>query len=340
MPRRILGQPSPRIRSLRDACRVQRRHIDQWVETGSGRGFELVGSPADLAGRNAVRKKLLDPDGGESTELPVVAASDGVRAIGAGQQCASAALDIRGFGVRPDGLCDICRVKARESATDRVHRILRDAILGGELESGSQHSIYQLAERLEVSRTPVRDAALRLADAGLLTIERNRGIRIRGITVDGIRDIIESRILLEVPAAAAAARSAGPALDAELDRLLALLVESADAGKAREFAAYDREIHRTLLMAAGNVRVVSIVESLRDSTQVLGVSTVGRSRSMHEVRNEHVPIVEAVRRRDASAAADGMRSHLVATGVLLMQQIAQVTGENAPAPWVPRLLPE
>ncbi|MGB3374994.1 MAG: GntR family transcriptional regulator [Microbacterium sp.] len=226
---------------------------------------------------------------------------------------------------------------ARESATDRVHRTLRDAILGGELKSGSQHSIYQLAERLDVSRTPVRDAVLRLADAGLLTIERNRGIRIRGISVDGIRDIFESRILLEVPAVAAAARSAGPELDAELDRLLRLLVDSADAGDAAAFGAHDREIHRALLAAAGNERVVSIVESLRDSTQVFGASTVGRSRSMHEVRNEHVPIVEAVRCRDAAAAAAGMRSHLIATGVLLMQQVAQSTGENAPATWTPRV---
>lgn len=228
-------------------------------------------------------------------------------------------------------------VNARESATDRVHRTLRDAILNGELESGSQHSIYQLAERLQVSRTPVRDAVLRLADVGLLTIERNRGIRIRGTTIEGVRDIIESRILLEVPAAAAAARDAGPELDAELNRLLALLVDSADVGDSGSFGAHDREIHRTLLRAAGNGRVVSIVESLRDSTQILGASTVGRSRSMHEVRSEHVPIVDAVKRRDPEAAAAHMRSHLIATGTLLMRQVAQNTGASAPSTWTPRL---
>lgn len=227
----------------------------------------------------------------------------------------------------------------RESATNRVHRILREAILNGELVSGSQYSIYQMAERLGVSRTPVRDAALRLADAGLLSIERNRGIRISGITVGGIRDIIESRILLEVPAAAAAARVAGPELDAELDRLLALLVKAADARDAAAFGAHDRDIHRALLRAAGNERIVSIVESLRDSTQILGASTVGRSRSMHEVRDEHVPIVEAVKQRDSAAAAGWMRSHLVATGTLLMHQVAQTTGESVPQTWVPRLPP-
>ncbi len=227
----------------------------------------------------------------------------------------------------------------RESATDRVHRILREAILSGELVSGSQHSIYQMAERLGVSRTPVRDAALRLADTGLLSIEKNRGIRISGITVAGIRDIIESRMLLEVPAAAAAARLAGPELDAELDCLLAHLVSAAEARDPAAFGANDRDIHRSLLRAAGNERVVSIVESLRDSTQILGASTVGRSRSMHEVRDEHVPIVEAVKQRDSTAAAEWMRSHLVSTGTLLMQQVAQTTGESVPQTWVPRLLP-
>lgn len=76
----------------------------------------------------------------------------------------------------------------RISTTDRVHALLRDEIVTGALVSGSLHSIYGIADRLGVSRTPVRDAVLRLADAGMVSIERNRGVRIRGLGVQEIRD--------------------------------------------------------------------------------------------------------------------------------------------------------
>ena len=76
---------------------------------------------------------------------------------------------------------------ARITTTDRVFASLRESILSGEFPAGSLHSIYRLADLLEVSRTPVREAVLRLADVGLVTIERNRGVRIRGVSVADIR---------------------------------------------------------------------------------------------------------------------------------------------------------
>ncbi|MFI5426488.1 GntR family transcriptional regulator [Aeromicrobium sp. UC242_57] len=97
---------------------------------------------------------------------------------------------------------------ARISTTDRVFSSLRESIVSGEFPAGSLHSIYRLADLLEVSRTPVRDAVLRLADLGLVTIERNRGVRIRGVSVADVRAAFELRLMLEVPAAALAARHA------------------------------------------------------------------------------------------------------------------------------------
>lgn len=219
------------------------------------------------------------------------------------------------------------------STTDRIHALLREEIITGALTGGSLHSIYGLAERLGVSRTPVRDAVLRLADAGMVTIERNRGVRIRRVNVHDVQEVFEARLLVEVPAAAHAARHGSDELLQELgDRVHALAgaVEEHDEG---EFTRLDRQLHLAIMLSTGNGRLAEMVESLRDATQAQGISTIDRSRSIRDVQVEHVPIVDAIRARDAGAAAALMRDHLTATGLLLMGQVAAATGEPVPAQW-------
>ncbi|MHA6670164.1 GntR family transcriptional regulator [Homoserinimonas sp. A447] len=228
---------------------------------------------------------------------------------------------------------------ARVSTTDRVHALLREEIVSGALAGGSLHSIYGLAERLEVSRTPVRDAVLRLADAGMVTIERNRGVRIRGVSVQDIQKVFEARLLLEVPAAAHAARHGSDELLQELgDRARGLTgaVEQHDVG---EFTRLDRELHRAVILSTGNERLAGMVESLRDVTQAHGVSTIDRSRSIRDVLVEHVPIIDAIRARDPDAAAALMRDHLTTTALLLMRQVAAAAGEATPQHWGSTLAP-
>ncbi|MEO6200355.1 MAG: GntR family transcriptional regulator [Cryobacterium sp.] len=221
----------------------------------------------------------------------------------------------------------------RISTTDRVHAALREEIITGALVSGSLHSIYEIADRLEVSRTPVRDAVLRLADAGMVSIERNRGVRIRGLGVADIREVFEARLLLEVPGAAHAAAHGSEELLNELDERITGLTEAATGHDAAEFIRRDRELHRAIVLSMGNRRLADMVETLRDATQAHGVSTIDRSRSIRDVQVEHVPIVDAIRARDPSAAARLMREHLTTTALLLMRQVAATTGEPVPSDW-------
>jgi DNA-binding GntR family transcriptional regulator len=228
---------------------------------------------------------------------------------------------------------------ARVSTTDRVHAQLREEILNGGLAGGSLHSIYEMAERLGVSRTPVRDAVLRLADAGMVSIERNRGVRIRGLSVHDIREVFEARLLLEVPAAAHAAKLGSEQLIQQLDELVHGLTGAVEEHDTVEFTRLDRQLHRAIMLSTGNERLADLVESLRDTTQAHGASTINRSRSIREVQVEHLPIVDAIRRRDADAAADLMRDHLTATALLLMRQVAGASGEPLPAQWPSELVP-
>ncbi|MET0820501.1 MAG: GntR family transcriptional regulator [Aeromicrobium sp.] len=219
----------------------------------------------------------------------------------------------------------------RTTTTDRVFGSLRESIVTGEFPAGSLHSIYRLADLLEVSRTPVREAVLRLADIGLVSIERNRGVRIRGVTAADVREVFELRLLLEVPAAAHAAAHADAAAVAvivdELDRMRA----HADADDETRFTEHDRALHQAVAGVMGNPRLQAEIATLRDSIQSRGASTIRRSRGMVELAREHAPIVEAIATRDPQAAAAHMEAHLVRTATLLMEQVS-VDGVDAVDP--------
>ena len=225
----------------------------------------------------------------------------------------------------------------RETISEKLFQQLRQAILSGEFEAGSQHSIYALAERFGVSRTPVRDAALRLADAGMVTIERNRGLRVRGIGAADIRGIFEMRLMLEVPAArAAASRVAGgegTELLSILDDDLAAMADAVESADARSFSESDMALHDHILAPLDNERVAAQVRALREGTMLMDVSTFDRSRTLAEVHAEHVPIVRAIGAGDIAAAGGAMAQHLIGTALLLFGQVAERTGEALPDRW-------
>lgn len=221
----------------------------------------------------------------------------------------------------------------RRSTTDDVFVRLRQQILAGELGPGSHHSVYRLSDELGVSRTPVREAVLRLADLGLVTIERNRGITIRGVRAEDVRDVFELRLMLEVPAAAGAAEGADDALVDRLRSALEAMRAAARTGDEVVFTRHDRALHAALGESLGNVLLSREVDRLRDSIQVRGVSTVGRTRTMADVAEEHAPIVEAVAAGDAVAAATAMREHLEHTAALLLDEVGGPLGLRA---WVSR----
>jgi DNA-binding GntR family transcriptional regulator len=197
---------------------------------------------------------------------------------------------------------------------------LRSAIVDGRLVAGERYSVGALADRLGVSRTPVREALLVLERQGLVRFERNKGVRILAPSAGDLEEVFALRLLLEVPAARrACSRLTGADLDA-LDRELAAMAAAAADGDEGPFMARDQRFHEIVLDAAGNRRLAAQVDQLRDHVRLGGASTVGRSRDLSTIHAEHVVIRDALRSGDAAAAAEAMRAHLVATGTLLVAQ--------------------
>jgi DNA-binding GntR family transcriptional regulator len=207
------------------------------------------------------------------------------------------------------------------SLADAVAQAVRDGIAGGELVPDRTYSVYQLADLLGVSRSPVREGMLRLAEAGLVEIRRNRGFRVLPPRAHDVEEIIEIRLALE-PAAARKAAFRGTddehaAIRAALDAMAAAAARGDDAS----FWPADRTLHDLLLRASGNTRAAAIVAQLRSTTALLGPPTTASGRTLAEIHAEHERVVAAVLARDGATAEAAMRAHLEATGALLMANL-------------------
>ncbi|MHA7276475.1 GntR family transcriptional regulator [Arthrobacter sp. HLT1-21] len=206
------------------------------------------------------------------------------------------------------------------SLTDRTIKAVREGIRNGTLVPGELYSVYRLADELGVSRSPVRDALLRLAETGMVAFERNRGFRVVLPGARELTEIIAVRLALEVPAAERAAVRATDADRSALHDQHSAMEAAVLAGDETAFMLHDQRLHGLLLDLAGNGHAARIIENLRDATRLVGASTIRKSRSLDDVYREHRPILDAIDDGDPAAAGFAMRRHLESTGRLLLRE--------------------
>lgn len=203
---------------------------------------------------------------------------------------------------------------------DAVVDYVRGAIQSGAMKPEEWYSVAQLAEVLGVSRSPVREALLKLQEAGLVRFAKNRGFEIIETGASDVAEIFAIRLGLEPPAVYRAARLRTPEQLADVYRLMAEMQRCADKRDETEFFVYDRALHVQLYVMSGSRYGQGVMERLRDITGILGHTTAGTSRTLHDILNEHRPIIEAIIAGNPLEAAATMREHLTITGKLLTRQ--------------------
>jgi DNA-binding GntR family transcriptional regulator len=205
---------------------------------------------------------------------------------------------------------------------------VRSAIDDGRMTPGVKYSVYQLAELLGISRTPVREALLRLEEVGLVKFEARQGFTILLPQPEEIAEIFAVRLALELPAVRKVAAAADPEVARALVEQRQRMRAAAADGAEPEFAQRDLRLHDLILAAAGNARARAIVKSLRETTRLLGASTADKTRTLRDIDSEHVPIVDAIIAANPSGAEAAMRSHLVNTGKLLVFEAIRANEAN------------
>ena len=199
---------------------------------------------------------------------------------------------------------------ALSTLRDIVVERFRSAIVSGRSAPGTLFSVPTLAEEFGVSTTPVREALLELARAGLVTPVRNHRFRVEPTSLETLTNLFAIRELLECFAIKALAERR-PADRDELQRLARALEQAVEREDVAAYIAADRAFHTELVMQAGNPLLTRIVMEARDSIRFYGIDTsAGRKRQVTSVA-EHYQLVDLVMAGEGEAAVTLLIQHIV-----------------------------
>jgi DNA-binding GntR family transcriptional regulator len=203
------------------------------------------------------------------------------------------------------------------TAKDRALEYVKTQVLTGAFPGGELISEGDIATALGMSRTPVREAFLRMEAEGLLRLYPQRGALVVPVSPDEVRSVIEARLVLEQHAARKVVGRGPAACAAVFERLSAELQrqrEAAAAGDWREFVDSDRTFHAITLDESGNAILCGFYSTLRDrQMRMIGESTLREQDRVTTILNEHLAIGEALRDGDLDWALRAVQTHLAST---------------------------
>jgi DNA-binding GntR family transcriptional regulator len=203
-------------------------------------------------------------------------------------------------------------------AADRAYGYAKARILDGRYGGGELLSEGAIADEVGVSRTPVREAFVRLQTEGLLRLYPKRGALVVPVSPDEVEHVMDTRLLVERHAIERVIRR-----EIRVTESITLAIEIQDelagAGAVDQFVEADREFHRIFVAAAGNPILLALHDSLRDRQRRMGISAIARDAGrLAEILDEHRQLVDAVLQRDVDRARSVIDRHLDRTLSLLL----------------------
>lgn len=191
---------------------------------------------------------------------------------------------------------------------ETTYERLCDEIRSGKLPPGSRLRETEIAARLAVSRTPVREAIRRLEADGLVDHLPRSGAVVRKLDYPELMELYEMRTVLEGTAARLAARAASPV---ELEELVTINDEMrAAAGRPEAVIGLNRQFHKLLLDAARNRFLLRAMATVENTLLILGASSMYRPERATAAVAEHAEVLDALIARDGPRAEAAMRRHM------------------------------
>lgn len=210
----------------------------------------------------------------------------------------------------------------RATLSRQAYETLRSRILSRRLSAGSKLVVRELAEDLDLSSTPVKEALAALEREGLVELLPHRGYFVPKLGLDDIEEIYALREVLEGLAARLAAEREHR--KRHLNKLRRLQAEQEACGREGDLERYgdlDMDFHRALWEAAGNGRLLRTAETLIGQVRLL-ISTSAQARGRLEASvEEQARILDALENGEPEAAEETMRRHVRQAGEALLQHL-------------------
>jgi len=196
------------------------------------------------------------------------------------------------------------------SLHERVADTLREQIFAGTLAPGSFIDEVALCERLQISRTPLREALKVLTAEGLVRHEPRRGCFVNEVTEQDLDDIFPVIALLEGRCAFEAARNASDADLAVLESLHQQLQAHADAKRIVDYYQTNHAIHEAIITLASNRWLAQVIGDLRKILKLARLQGLHAPGRLAQSLTEHLAVFAALKARDSEGADAAMRTHL------------------------------
>jgi DNA-binding GntR family transcriptional regulator len=202
------------------------------------------------------------------------------------------------------------RAAPRSSLVDAAYRVLRQRILDNVYPPGHQALEQALAEELGISRTPLREALIRLQKEGLVEVVPRHGVRVLPVSPEDMKQIYEILAALESLAAELAAKRKPSAAElAPLEQASRDMARALKADDLESWAEADERFHRHLVELSGNRLLAETVLNFWDRAHRVRRFTLRlRPRPVHSTK-EHTALLERIRAGDATGANDVNRAH-------------------------------
>ena len=211
---------------------------------------------------------------------------------------------------------------------DVVFNTLREAILKGELQPGERLMELQLASKLGVSRTPIREAIRMLEQKGLAVTMPRKGAEVARMTLKDMEDVLEVREALDELAARIACAKIN---DEQLENLKSIRDEfkkSLDSGDVKKIAEEDVRFHDAIYEATDNAKLIALTNNIREQMYRYRVEYLKDQNNYPILIAEHDAIVNALEQRDKEMVTAEMHTHVVNQAVAVKAVIQKQDEER------------
>lgn len=206
---------------------------------------------------------------------------------------------------------------------DVVFNTLREAILNGEIKPGERLMELQLAAKLGVSRTPIREAIRMLVQEGLAVTVPRKGAEVAKMTEKDMEDVLIIRAALDELAVELACDAITEEQFKQLQGARRTFENSLKTGDLRKIAAADVKFHDVIYQATGNARLVAMLNNLREQMYRYRIEYLKDEASYPELVREHKAIIEGIRNRDKEHVTEVMQKHIINQATAIKNMIRE-----------------
>ncbi|MBA7714688.1 HTH-type transcriptional repressor RspR [subsurface metagenome] len=205
---------------------------------------------------------------------------------------------------------NILKIEGYEFLSQKVYRVLKTEIIKGSLKPGTKLLEGKIAEEMEVSRTPIREALRELAAEGFVKISPNQEVVVSNASIEDVQEVLQIRGVLEGLAARLATKTISEEEIKELEKYQKRMEHYTNKDDVLAFSEMDAEFHELILNICGNNRLIQIRKNLSDQAHRYRIRSLSVPGRLKYSLKEHQEIVEALKRKNAEQADRLIQKHI------------------------------